>query len=149
SSQANAAGVATLAPPAQVAIPQVDFEGLSFLEIHDKRDRRLVTVVELLSPANKYSGSDREQYLGKRGGLLKSWTHFVEIDLLRGGPRMPFADPLPPCDYYAMVSRMDRRPQAGLWPISLREPLPKIPIPVREPDPDAVLDLQAALHHVY
>ena len=130
-------------------IPAVDFEGQSFLEIRDKRDRRLVTVIELLSPTNKYSGPDREQFLVKRGRLLASWTHLVEIDLLRGGPRLPFATPLPGCDYYAMVSRMEKRPQADFWPIGLREPLPSIPIPVRRPDPDAMLDLQSALHHIY
>ena len=73
--------------PAQVVLPSVDVEGVSYLEIRDRRERRLVTVVELLSPANKYSGPDREQYLGKRGGLLASSAHLVEIDLLRGGPR--------------------------------------------------------------
>ena len=122
----SAPAAASVASPAQIALPVVDFEGLSFLEIYDKRDRRLVTVIELLSPANKYSGSDREQYLGKRGGLLKSWTHFIEIDLLRGGPRMPFGTPLPECAYYALVSRMEKRPQADLWPIGLRDPLPSI-----------------------
>jgi len=149
SSEGAGTAVTAVTAPAQIVLPTVDFEGLSFLEIRDRRDRRLVTVIELLSPANKYSGSDREQYLGKRGGLLKSWTHLVEIDLLRGGPRMPFDTPLPECDYYVMVSRMDQRPKAGIWPLRLRDPLPRIPIPVREPDPDAMLDLQAALHHVY
>lgn len=143
--------VASSASPAKIVLPQIDFESLSFLEIRDKRNRQLVTVIELLSPSNKYSGPDRdrEQYLVKRAGLLKSWAHLVEIDLLRGGPRMPFATPLPKCDYYVMVSRRDQRPRAELWPIPLRDPLPSIPIPVREPDPDAMLDLQAALNQVY
>jgi len=127
----------------------VDIEGSSYVEIRDRRDRRLVTVIQLLSPTNKYSGPDREQYLGKRGQLLASSTHLVEIDLLRGGPRMPVANPLPACAYYAMVSRMEKRPKADFWPIDLRAQLPVIPIPLRDPDPDANLDLQAALHHVY
>jgi hypothetical protein len=149
-SQEGAQATTALAgAPAQVVLPTVDVEGVSYLEIRDRRDRRLVTVVELLSPANKYSGPDREQYLGKRGGLLASSAHLVEIDLLRGGPRMPFAGPLPGCDYYALVSRMEKRPTADFWPVRLRNPLPVIPIPLREPDPDATLDLQAALHHVY
>lgn len=135
--------------PAQVVLPVVDVEGVSYLEIRDRRERRLVTVVELLSPANKYSGPDREQCLGKRGGLLASSAHLVEIDLLRGRPRMPFAGPLPECEYYALVSRMEKRPTADFWPIRLRDPLPVIPIPLRAPDSDIRLDLQAALHHVY
>jgi hypothetical protein len=136
-------------PPFLVTLPTVDIERSSFLEIRDKRNRSVVTVIELLSPANKYSGVDRVQYLAKRGYYLASRIHFVEIDLLRGGPRMPFETPLPKCDYCVMVSRVENRPDAELWPISLREPLPKIPIPVRESDADAVIDLQAALNHVY
>ncbi len=143
------ATTATAVGPAQVVLPTVDVEGVSYLEIRDRRERRVVTVIELLSPANKYSGPDREQYLGKRGGLLASSAHLVEIDVLRGGPRMPFAVPPPECEYYALVSRMERRPTADFWPIRLRDPLPAIPIPLRAPDADARLDLQAALHHVY
>ena len=105
-------------------------------------------MIELLSPSNKYSGTDREQYLGKRGEILASRTHLVEIDLLRGGPRMPFGS-LPECAYYVMVSRVEERPEADLWPIRLRDPLPILPIPLRDPDPDVRVDLQAVLHRVY
>lgn len=146
---APAQGATATAAPAQVDVPAVDVEGVSFLEIRDRRDRRLVTVIELLSPSNKYQGPDRDQYLAKRGRLLASSTHLVEIDLLRGGPRLPFAGAVPPCDYYALVSRMETRPRADFWPIRLRDPLPAITIPLRAPDPDARLDLQAVLHHVY
>jgi hypothetical protein len=38
---------------------------------------------------------------------------------------------------------------AGFWPIGLRDCLPSIPIPLREPDRAATLDLRAVLHHVY
>jgi len=147
--EANAAATAATTAPAQVVLPSVDIESLSYLEIRDRRDRRLVTVIELLSPTNKYASPDREQYLGKRGRLLASSTHLLEIDLLRGGPRMPFAAPMLACDYYALVSRMEKRPRADFWPIRLREPLPLIPVPLRPPDADAQLDLQAVLHHIY
>jgi hypothetical protein len=147
--QTTAAATVLAEAPAVVELPVVDVEGISYLEIRDRRDRRLVTVIELLSPANKYSSPDRDQYLVKRGRLLASAVHLVEIDLLRGGPRMPFASALPECDYYAMVSRMEKRPKADFWAIHLRNPLPVIPIPLRQPEPDARLDLQAVLHHVY
>lgn len=136
------------AAPARVHIPAVDMESLSYLEIRDRRDKQVVTVLELLSPSNKNPGPDRQQYLAKRGQLLSSPAHFVELDLLRGGPRMPFAD-LPPCDYYALLSRVEERPEGGVWPIHLPERLPKILIPLRAPDADVTLDLQQALHRVY
>lgn len=140
------AGSAVEAPVYGIVPLAVDVERQTFIEIRDRASRELVTVIELLSPSNKLS--DREQYLGKREGFLRSNVHLVEIDLLRGGPRMP-VDGLPPCDYYTMVSRAGERPRAGLWPISLRESLPTLPIPLRAPDADARLDLQQIVHRVY
>jgi len=61
--------------------------------------------------------------------------------------RMPWLD-LPECDY-CVVSRAERRPKAGAWPIRLRDRLPVIPVPLRQGDPDARLDLQEVLHRVY
>ncbi len=148
SSAGTQTGAAGLEPPARVQLPAIDLERHSFIEIRDRVDRRLITVIELLSPSNKYAGSDREQYLVKRGQILASGVHLVEIDLLRGGPRLPLEN-LPECDYYALVSRAEERPQAGLWPVRLRERLPIIPIPLRSPHPDAQLDLQALLHRIY
>jgi hypothetical protein len=142
------AGAAVLEAPLKVELGDVDTERLSRLEIRDRTERQLVTVIEVLSPANKYAGADREQYEAKRRHVLWSPAHFVEIDLLRGGRRMPMIDP-PDCDYCVLVSRAEERPQAGLWPWNLREPIPIIPIPVRSPDPDARLDLQQLLHHCY
>ncbi len=126
----------------------VDRERLSFIEIRDRDGWELVAVIELLSPANKYAGADREQYLAKRGELLGSGVHLVEIDLLRGGPRMPMQD-LPACDYCVLVSRAQARPDAGVWPLRLRDPLPTVPVPLRSPHADARLDLQQILHRIY
>ena len=128
--------------------PAVDSEAHSFLEIRDRDDHELVTVVELLSPCNKYMGPDREQYLAKARQLQRSRAHFVEIDLLRGGPRMPWLD-MPECDYCVVVSRVERRPKAGFWPIRLHERLPEIPIPLRHGDADARVDLQQVLNRIY
>ena len=138
--------------PIRVRLPTTDEVRLTFIEIWDRRERAIVTVIELLSPINKRPGPDREQYLAKRNNYFKAWTHFVEIDLLRAGPRMPFLmpDDTPlDCDYCVLVSRYKERPQAGLWPIRLREPLPIIPIPLKAPDPDVRLDLKKALDRVY
>lgn len=123
-------------------------ESESFIEIRDRRSRELVCVIELLSPANKRPGPDREQYLAKRGRILNSPAHLVEIDLLRIGDPMPSED-RPACTYSIAVSRVDDRPVADFWPVGLRDPLPVIPIPLRPPHPDAQLDLQALLHRVH
>lgn len=132
----------------QLTLPAVDADSESWLEIRDRFDRRLITVIELLSPSNKTPGADRDAYLGKRRRVLASMAHLVEIDLRRGGER-PHLPELPPCDYYALVSRYVDRPKLGLWPIALRERLPTIPVPLASPDADVMLDLQALLDAAY
>ena len=129
-------------------LPSVDRISEPFIEIRDTEYRDLITVIELLSPTNKNSGPDREQYLSKRKLLLSGNVHFVEIDLLRGGTRMP-VEGLAQCDYAMMVSRSYERPKVGLWPMKLRERLPVIPVPLKPEDPDAVLDLQQLLHETF
>jgi hypothetical protein len=145
----TAGATAVVDAPAICRIPpSVDVERIAFIEIRDRSDRQLVTVIEVLSPSNKRPGPDREQYLARRRQLLAGNVHLVELDLLRGGPRLPLED-LPDCDYYALVSRVETRPRAGLWPLHLRDALPTIPVPLRPPDGDAHIDLQYVLHRVY
>lgn len=100
-------------PPERKHLDVPDVEKVRYLYVRHLETDEIVTVIELLSPTNKYAGPDREQYLGKRYELLRSRTHLVEIDLLRGGPRMP-PDDLPTCDYCAIVSRVEERPTAGV-----------------------------------
>jgi hypothetical protein len=126
----------------------VDEERQAYLEIRDREGRQVVTVIELLSPSNKYAGSDHDLYWNKVRALLLTPTHFVEIDLLRGGPRMPWEE-MPACDYYAFVSRYEQRPRADFWPIRLREPIPPIPIPLRPGEAEPRLDIQALIHRIY
>jgi hypothetical protein len=137
-----------LGAPAHVHLPALDVERLGFVEIRDRHNRELVCVVELLSPSNKRVGPDRDQYLVKRERLLSSLAHFVDIDLLRGGKPMPLED-RPGCDYSVMVSRVEERSRAEFWPIRLRDRLPTIPVPLRQPDSDARPGLQEALHRLY
>lgn len=147
-------GVTLAEPPANsvaalvASIPDVEFEKHSFLEIRDRANRELVTMIEVLSPSNKHYGPDREQYLMKRTTLLCSPVSVVEIDLLRDGPRLPLTG-VPGCDYSLMVSRAAMRPNVQAWAVKLRDPLPTIPIPLRGSAPDASLNLQALLHEVY
>jgi hypothetical protein len=138
-----------LQAPAFGTIPlAVDIEGQSFLEIRDRQDRRLIAVIELVSPSNKKPGADREQFVAKRLEFLRGSVHYVEIDLLRGGPRLPLRDVVLR-DYYVLVRRMEEWPRVSVWTFSLRDPLPVIPIPLKAPDADAHLDLQEVLQRVY
>jgi hypothetical protein len=58
----------------------------SFIKIIDlSRDGRIVTIVEVLTPATKLPGPDRQLYVRKQQELVGSDTNLVEIDLLRQG----------------------------------------------------------------
>lgn len=131
---------AIAAPASGLIAPGVDILHESYIEISDRESFEVITVIELLSPTNKTPGSDREQYIGKRKAIYRSNAHLVEIDLLRGGERMP-VEGMPPCDYVVMVSRSYERPRVELWPFGLRDPLPLIPVPLRLGKKDATIDL--------
>jgi hypothetical protein len=143
----SAGGIATLQP---VTIPLMILEGPheAYIEILHQPDRSLVAVLELLSPANKeYPG--RTEYLAKRMALFYQKVHLVELDLLRGGHRLPMQKPLPPADYYYLVSRGEQRPDCQVYSWSLKQPLPKLPVPLRDPDPDILIDLGAVFTTAY
>lgn len=140
--------VAGIAAPVELTLPEVEHVRESWLEIRDRRDRRVITVIELLSPTNKRRGPDRDAYLSKRNLVLGSQANLVEIDLRRGGDR-PALPVLPDCDYYVFISTYEARPRAGFWPIALRDRLPSVPIPLSSDDRPASLDLQAVLNEAY
>jgi Protein of unknown function (DUF4058) len=120
------------------------------LEIVDRERKVVVTVIELLSPSNKVSGSyGRSKFVRKRREVMTSTSHWVEIDLLRQGVVITSRELLPPGDYLVHVSRVETRPKGHLWPIRLSERLPVIPVPLAAGDPDARLDLQAVLTTAY
>ena len=148
-SSPSASAEATIAP-VECILPMPEEKREAFLYIRERKTMDVVTVLEVLSPGNKRPGSDgRSQYLDKREAVLKSQSHLVEIDLLRGGARLPTVGSLPPGDYYAIVSRRRKRPRAQVYPWTLRDRMPTILVPLKEEDPDVSLDVQAVLDTVY
>lgn len=122
----------------------------SRIEVIDRTSRAVVAVIEILSPTNKVAGSrGRESYEHKREEVMRSPTHFIEIDLLRAGKGFPPYEALPEHDYRVHLSRVQRRPHGLLWPIRMDQRLPTIPVPLHGADPDAGLDLQAVLNAAY
>jgi Protein of unknown function (DUF4058) len=122
-----------------------------FIEITlNDPNRRLVTCIEVLSPTNKRQGSEGwKQYSRKRQALLLGEANLVEIDLLRGGQKMPMLDPWPDSPYSLLVARSEDAPTCRVWPGYLQYPLPVIPVPLEDPDPDMQLDLQPLIEAIY
>lgn len=119
-----------------------------------QRGLRVVTVIEVVSPANKVAGPGRKSYQAKQRETLASEAHLVEVDLLRHG-RHVVAVPedrlaaLGSSTYLASVSRWPHRGRFEAYLRGLRERLPRLRLPLAEPDADVPLDLQEALAQVY
>ncbi len=134
----------------------------AYVEIRDpSRGHHLVTLLEIVSPSNKQYGSDRLTYQRKQSEVLQSDANLIELDLLRGGERLIFylevaqllALREPPPDYVVMVNRSWRRadgaPACQLFPSVVTEPLPVIPVPLRQNEKESPLDLQYVFRRAY
>jgi hypothetical protein len=128
---------------------------LRHLEIVDTKDgSRVVTAIEILSPANKVGSTGQLIYIQKQRDFLDAKVNLVEIDLVRAGNfvlaipenRLPSVCRAP---YMVCIRRATRRDEAELYPMPLRQPLPNIPVPLRPSDQDVVLPLQPLLDACY
>ena len=87
--------------PARPIVIRLDAEPVTegYIEIIDvKSGHRVVTAIEVLSPANKHAGEGQRLFLRKRDDMKRAGVNTVEIDLLRGGDRvlMVPAEQIPP-----------------------------------------------------
>lgn len=120
------------------------------IEIRQVETGELVTAIEVLSPVNKRRGYDAYKgYHRKRQDLLRTEVNLLEIDLLRAGERPPLLTPLPDEPYFIFLHRGMWKGRVEIWPLPLQKPLPVVPIPPLEPDPDVALDFNQAIHTVY
>jgi hypothetical protein len=142
--------VATLPELQTTALTLPDFEEVpeAYIDIIALPDRELITSIELLSPTNK-SLLHRGDYVRKRAAMVSRQVNLVEIDLLLAGERLAMKEPLPPGDFYVILSRSNGRPKSDVYSWSIRHKLPVIPIPLRESDGDIPLDLGIAFSMTY
>lgn len=150
--QATATGVAvaTALTVESFTIFNLPFEEVreTYIEIRKRPERTVVTVIELLSPSNK-AGSDRAAYLEKRTALRRQGVNVVELGLLLGGERIALRKPLPTGDYFLFVTRAEAREKCIVYPWTIRQPLPTIPIPLKAPDDDIRVNLASVFTTTY
>ncbi|NEO87867.1 MAG: DUF4058 family protein [Spirulina sp. SIO3F2] len=133
--------------PVQVQIPLPIIERRqAYLQVKDLATQAVVTVIEVLSPANK-QGKGRTQYEAKREQVFRSLSNLVEIDLLRAGQSFL----LQPHDshYRILISRAAQLPQADLYGFNLATPIPTVPLPLRPEEGEAELPLQLLVDQLY
>jgi hypothetical protein len=133
----------------EVDVPMQDEVSENFLEIHEVKTGKLITIVELLSPVNKLYRQEREDYERKRGYVFRSWMSLVEIDLLRAGEPMPVIGAPVKSDYRILVSRGTQRPRASLIAFMLRQPIPVFTLPLLPDDAEPEVALNRIVHDLY
>ena len=122
-----------------------------YIEVRQRSDNRLVTLVDVVSPANKTTGSGRKAYLEKRSEGRASGASLVEIDLvLQGQPLLDYSrDGLPDWDYAVTVTRSTQPERYEIYTATLQKRLPRFRLPLAPDDRDTVLDLHTAFTRCY
>jgi hypothetical protein len=142
-----------VAEPVLVRVPEPEVDRR--VEIYDPASGgRVVTAIEVLSPSNKLPGPASLAYRSKQRDFLAAGVNLVEIDLVRAGEWVFSVDEsvLPPAQrasYMVCVFRATRGDLRALYRLPLREPLPRVAIPLRPRDRDVVLDLKAVVDEAY
>ena len=116
---------------------------------------RLISVVEVLSPANKREDGVLAYRL-KQLDLLTAGVNLVEIDLIRGGKHVTAIDAelltFPDSARHHICVARFAFPDSSrreVYHCPLREALPTIRVPLRGSDPDAPLALQPLIDRCY
>jgi hypothetical protein len=145
----------TADPAIEVRVAPLEVEE-TYLTIRDRQSQQqIVTVIEVVSPTNKYAGAGRVSYIAKQTEVRKITAHLIEIDLLRIGPHVVAvpewaARQHGAYDYLVCVNLSGGlRDRFQLYPRRVRERLPRIRLPLAMPDTDIVLDVQAVLARTY
>jgi hypothetical protein len=132
-----------------VVIPEVYWTRQRFLTIREQSRGHAVTILEILSPTNKFPGEGRRDYLDKRLRILESGTHLLEVDLVRVGDPLPVEGYDRDAPYRILVSRSEMRPSAELYPFSLRSPIPDIVVPLIDSADEPTLQLNKIVNDLY
>ena len=142
-------------PPWVLTIDPVEIREV-FIEIFaTEAEDQVVTVIEVLSPANKAPSSPgRQLYLTKQQEVLASQTHLIDIDLLRRGehtiavPRQELRR-RGPWDYLICLHRGGQGQRYEVWATTVRQRLPRICVPLAHDEADIALDIQALFDRLY
>ncbi len=130
----------------ELSIPPALMVPESYVEIVEIERRRVVTIIEVLSPSNKRHPLGRRKYLRKRNRVLESRTNLIEVDLMRAGKPLPYFPEGSSHDYRILVRRGITPETGTAFLFSYKAPVPTVPVPLARPDPDVDLELTDVLH---
>ncbi|QEL13296.1 DUF4058 family protein [Limnoglobus roseus] len=122
-----------------------------FIEVRERGDGQLVSLIDVVSPANKTTDVGREAYHATRKLILGQRAASLEVDLVtQGRPLLDFArDSLPEHDYTFTVTRAAAPGKFEIYTTTVQKRLPKFKLPLAADDRDAMLDLQDVFRRAY
>lgn len=117
------------------------------IEIRDKANNELITTIEIISPANKREPG-YSKLVEKQRKLHSRGVHLLEIDLIRRGQRQ-CKHPVAQSAHYLVTLLRGNIDEINIWAIDVKDELPVLPIPLKQNDATAILDLQRAFDSMY
>ena len=135
--------------PPEASVEEIRHE--DFVEVRQCDDGRLVTLIDVVSPANKTTAPGRAAYLATRGEAHAAGASLVEIDVvLQGTPTLEYSrDGLPAWDYAVTVTRSTKADRYEIYTATLQKRLPRFRVPLAVDDRDTVLDTHTAFTRCY
>ena len=125
-----------------------------YIEIRDTKGRQVITVIEIVSPANRAGGEGQRLYLQKQEEVLQTVRALVEIDFIRGGNHVLMGGSSAIAPEYrggslAATHAPWRKGLINIYAFPLRERLKSLPVPLRQKDKPVILNLQELMNKVY
>jgi hypothetical protein len=122
-----------------------------YIEIRQRGEGRLVTLVDVVSPSNKTTSTGRTAYLTTRQESKLAGANLVEIDLvLQGQAMLDYPrEALPDWNYAVTVTRSIRPERFEVYTATLDKRLPRFKLPLASDDRDTWMDLCAAFTRCY
>ena len=118
-----------------------------YIEIRARGDGRLVTLVDVVSPANKTTAAGRDAYLAVRHVAEQGESRLPSRSTSSRRARRPWTSPATGCrpyDHCVTVTRVRRPDRYEIYTATVQKRLPKFKLPLAADDRDAVLDLQVS-----
>jgi len=122
-----------------------------YVEVRARSDGRLVTLIEVVSPANKTTPAGRDTYLAVRRHAEQARAGTVEVDLVtQGAPTLDFdRTGLPAYDHCVTVTRPSAPGRYEIYTTTFQKRLPKFKVPLAADDRDVLLDLQDVFRRAF
>jgi hypothetical protein len=122
-----------------------------FIEVRQRTDGKLVTLLDVVSPTNRTTPPGRQAYLDTRKDARTGGANIVEIDLvLQGQPMLDYSrENLPEWDYAVTVTRASQPERHEIYTATIQKRLPRFRLPLASDDRDTVLDLHTAFSRCY